>query len=104
VAPAEEQREHTRATPPSPARRSGDSRGRYLDIHAGVRDQHPGATDLFTWWAPWRELRAKNVGWRIDFVLASAALARSVTSCVVRKEVLGSDHAPVVVELDPSGW
>jgi exodeoxyribonuclease-3 len=64
-----------------------------------LRDQHPGETDLFTWWAPWRNLRDKNVGWRIDFVLASTALARSVTSCVVRKEVLGSDHAPVVVEL-----
>jgi exodeoxyribonuclease-3 len=64
-----------------------------------LRDQHPDAKDLFTWWAPWRNLRDKNVGWRIDFVLASTALARTVTSCVVRKEVLGSDHAPVVVEL-----
>lgn len=64
-----------------------------------LRAQHPGATDLFTWWAPWRNQRDKNVGWRIDFVLASTALARSVTSCAVRKEVLGSDHAPVVVEL-----
>jgi len=64
-----------------------------------IRDQHPGANDLFTWWAPWRNQREKNVGWRIDFILASTALARSVTSCVVRKEVLGSDHAPVVVEL-----
>jgi exodeoxyribonuclease-3 len=64
-----------------------------------LRDQHPEATDLFTWWAPWRNLRDKNVGWRIDFVLASTDLARAVTSCVVRKEVLGSDHAPVVVEI-----
>lgn len=64
-----------------------------------ILDQHPAATDLFTWWAPWRNLRDKNVGWRIDFVLASTALANTVTSCVVRKEVLGSDHAPVVVEL-----
>jgi exodeoxyribonuclease-3 len=66
-----------------------------------IRDRHPTATDLFTWWAPWRNLRDKNVGWRIDFVLASTALANTVTSCVVRKEVLGSDHAPVVVELNP---
>lgn len=64
-----------------------------------LRDKHPTTTDLFTWWAPWRNQREKNIGWRIDFVLASASLARSVTSCVVRKEVEGSDHAPVVVEI-----
>ncbi|NUO50867.1 MAG: exodeoxyribonuclease III [Polyangiaceae bacterium] len=64
-----------------------------------IRDKHPTSKDLFTWWAPWRNMREKNVGWRIDFVLASAALAQTVTTCVVRKDVLGSDHAPVVVEL-----
>lgn len=64
-----------------------------------LRATHPTATDLFTWWAPWRNQREKNVGWRIDFVLASAALACGTPSCVVRKEVEGSDHAPVVVEL-----
>ncbi len=68
-----------------------------------LRDRHPHATDLFTWWAPWRNMRDKNVGWRIDFVVASARLAARVTSCVVRKDVLGSDHAPVVVEIgDPA--
>jgi len=65
-----------------------------------LRGQHPNDDKLFTWWAPWRNLREKNVGWRIDFVLASTELANRVRSCVVRKEVLGSDHAPVVVELD----
>lgn len=69
------------------------------DLVDVLRDRYPTTTDLFTWWAPWRNLREKNVGWRIDFVLASTALARTVTSCVVRKEVLGSDHAPIVVEL-----
>lgn len=64
-----------------------------------LREQHPDRTDVFTWWAPWRSMREKNVGWRIDFVLASAPLASAVTSCVVRKDILGSDHAPVVVEI-----
>lgn len=64
-----------------------------------LRDQHPTATDLFTWFAPWRNMREKNVGWRIDFVLASTSLARAVTSCVVRKEVPGSDHVPLVVQI-----
>ena len=64
-----------------------------------LRDQHRDRADVFTWWAPWRNMREKNVGWRIDFVLASESLAQGVASCVVRKDVLGSDHAPVVVEL-----
>ena len=68
------------------------------DLVDVLRDQHRDNQDVFTWWAPWRNLREKNVGWRIDFILASTELARTVKSCVVRKEVLGSDHAPVVVE------
>lgn len=63
-----------------------------------VRTTNSDNPNLFTWWPPWRNLREKNEGWRIDFVLVSASLTAS--SCVVRKEVLGSDHAPVVVEID----
>ena len=63
-----------------------------------LRDTYPPEAQVFTWWAPWRNLREKNVGWRIDFVLATASMR--VESCVVRKDVTGSDHAPVVVELD----
>ena len=64
-----------------------------------LRATYAPEAQVFTWWAPWRNQREKNVGWRIDFVLASAALATTVKSCVVRKDVIGSDHAPVVVEL-----
>jgi exodeoxyribonuclease III len=55
----------------------------------------PDATDLFTWWAPWRNLRQRNIGWRIDYVLASTALHAGTASCVVEREVGTSDHAPV---------
>jgi exodeoxyribonuclease-3 len=51
---------------------------------------------LFTWWAPWRNLRQRNIGWRIDYLLASEALARRATECAVRADVGTSDHAPVV--------
>jgi exodeoxyribonuclease III len=53
---------------------------------------------LFTWWPPWRGLRQKNVGWRIDYVVASEALARSATRCAVLPEFGTSDHAPVVAD------
>ena len=60
----------------------------------------PGNESLFTWWAPWRNLRARNIGWRLDYVLASKAIAARATSCVVLSEVGTSDHAPVVMTTD----
>ncbi|MBI3457995.1 MAG: exodeoxyribonuclease III [Candidatus Rokubacteria bacterium] len=51
---------------------------------------------LFTWWAPWRNLRQRNIGWRIDYVLASEPLARRASTCAVLAEVGTSDHAPLV--------
>lgn len=60
------------------------------------RSLHPEDDGLFTWWAPWRNLRQRNIGWRIDFILASAALAGRATSCVAQREVGTSDHAPLV--------
>jgi exodeoxyribonuclease-3 len=60
----------------------------------------PGNENLFTWWAPWRNLRARNIGWRLDYVLASKAIASRAAGCVVLPEVGTSDHAPVVMTTD----
>jgi exodeoxyribonuclease III len=56
----------------------------------------PSNDGLFSWWAPWRNLRARNIGWRLDYVLASRALAAHAASCPVQKEIGTSDHAPVM--------
>ena len=56
----------------------------------------PDNPNLFTWWAPWRNLRARNIGWRLDYVLASPAIAERASSCAVLADVGTSDHAPVV--------
>jgi exodeoxyribonuclease-3 len=56
----------------------------------------PDNDGLFTWWAPWRNMRERNIGWRLDYVMASEALASRATACVVHKDVGTSDHAPVV--------
>jgi exodeoxyribonuclease III len=56
----------------------------------------PANEGLFTWWAPWRNMRARNVGWRLDYVLASGPLAARATSCPVQTEIGTSDHAPVM--------
>jgi exodeoxyribonuclease-3 len=59
----------------------------------------PANEGLFTWWAPWRNLRQRNIGWRIDYILASRSLAARASSCVVLAEVGTSDHAPVMMTL-----
>jgi exodeoxyribonuclease-3 len=56
----------------------------------------PGDDRLFTWWPYWRQARERNLGWRIDYVLASRALAERATACEVRRMFGTSDHAPVV--------
>ena len=57
----------------------------------------PDNDGLFTWWAPWRNLRQRNIGWRLDYVFASDALASRAIACRVQTDVGTSDHAPVVV-------
>ena len=59
----------------------------------------PDNANLFTWWAPWRNLRQRNIGWRLDYVLASPGLAEQATGCVVQADVGTSDHAPVVMTM-----
>ena len=61
------------------------------------RQFDPDNQNLFTWWAPWRNLRARNIGWRLDYLLASPAIAARATSCVVQSDVGTSDHAPVML-------
>jgi exodeoxyribonuclease-3 len=64
-----------------------------VDVGRALDPENDG---LFTWWAPWRNMRERNIGWRLDYVLASATLAARATSCLVQKDVGTSDHAPVV--------
>jgi exodeoxyribonuclease-3 len=60
----------------------------------------PSNDQMFTWWAPWRNLRQRNIGWRLDYVLASEELAARAKQCPVLKDVGTSDHAPVVASFE----
>jgi exodeoxyribonuclease III len=60
----------------------------------------PDNDNLFTWWAPWRKLRERNIGWRIDYILASQSLASKAVQCAAYREVGTSDHAPVIALFD----
>jgi len=68
-----------------------------VDVHRALDPQN---ADLFTWWAPWRNMRARNIGWRLDYVLASSSLAQHASSCLVQRETGTSDHGPVVAEFN----
>jgi exodeoxyribonuclease-3 len=65
-------------------------------LHDVGREQDPDNDALYTWWAPWRNLRQRNIGWRLDYLLASGAVAARATGCVSMREFGTSDHAPVV--------
>jgi exodeoxyribonuclease-3 len=61
------------------------------------RKLDPANADMFTWWAPWRNMRQRNIGWRLDYVLASPSIAGRAQSCKVLAEIGTSDHAPVMM-------
>jgi exodeoxyribonuclease III len=61
------------------------------------RASDPDNPHLFTWWAPWRNMRQRNIGWRLDYILASTGFAERAQSCVVLARFGTSDHAPVVM-------
>jgi exodeoxyribonuclease III len=54
----------------------------------------------YTWWSQRLGLRARNVGWRLDYVLASPAAMRHVRRAFIQSRVLGSDHCTVGVDVD----
>jgi exodeoxyribonuclease-3 len=72
------------------------SRG-LVDVHRTLDPDNP---DLFTWWAPWRKMKERNIGWRLDYILASQPLASRASSCVVQREFGTSDHGPVIAVID----
>jgi exodeoxyribonuclease-3 len=72
------------------------SRG-LVDLH---RSFEPDNDNLFTWWAPWRNQKERNIGWRIDYVLASSPIASKARSATVQRDIGSSDHGPVVIDFD----
>jgi exodeoxyribonuclease III len=61
---------------------------------------YPDRTDAYTWWSNMPKVRERNVGWRIDYWLASSRLAPALQDSQIDAQVLGSDHCPVVLTMD----
>jgi len=62
-----------------------------------TRALDPDNAELFSWWPPWRDMRKRNIGWRIDYILASRTIAERAMECKVLGEVGTSDHAPLIM-------
>lgn len=60
---------------------------------------YPDQTDAYTWWSFMPKVRERNIGWRIDYFLASERLASSLVRAGIDSQVMGSDHCPVMLEL-----
>ncbi|HVI68955.1 MAG TPA: exodeoxyribonuclease III [Magnetospirillaceae bacterium] len=53
----------------------------------------------YTWWTHWANARANNVGWRIDYFLASEGLKKHIKKAAIHADIMGSDHCPISVTL-----
>jgi len=72
--------------------------GGLVDVY---RQLHPHSTDeAYTWWSNRGQAYAKNVGWRLDYHLATETLAKGARSVDIYKDEKFSDHAPVTVAYD----
>lgn len=75
-----------------------ENTARLVDVY---RHLHPDTTDeSYTWWSNRGQARAKNVGWRIDYQLATPALAMLAKQTSIYKDTWFSDHAPLIVDYD----
>lgn len=54
----------------------------------------------YTWWSHFANSRARNVGWRIDYILVSQSLKNNIKAAEIHPDVMGSDHCPVSITLD----
>ena len=64
------------------------------------RRRHHGEPGHYTWWRQWGGAREKNVGWRIDYVIASPSAMKKIRDAFIWPHVMGSDHCPVGVDID----
>lgn len=61
---------------------------------------HPDTTGAYSWWSYRFKAREKNAGWRIDYFVVSDSLKEKIRRAEIHSDVMGSDHCPVVLEVD----
>jgi exodeoxyribonuclease-3 len=69
------------------------------DFTDSFRYLYPDLIDQYTWWSYRTGARPRNVGWRIDFFVVSDSLKDKIIDSVIYKDIMGSDHCPVGLEI-----
>ena len=64
------------------------------------RHFYPDQTDIYSWWSYRFQARQKNIGWRIDYFVASENLKDRLAGAKIHTEIFGSDHCPVELTLE----
>ena len=84
---------------------SDEERGKISQLlQSGFTDSfrflHPNETGRYSWWSYRRRARETNAGWRIDYFIVSNRIAAQITKADILDDVYGSDHCPVLLEID----
>ena len=69
----------------------------FIDTFRYVNPDKAGA---YTWWSYMNKVRERNIGWRIDYFIVSKRLAPKLKNADIHPDILGSDHCPIVLEMD----
>lgn len=82
-----------------------EERGKMTELQAAgfidsFRHFYPDQTGAYTWWSYMPKIRERNIGWRIDYFLVSSKLREAMQDAQIHPDILGSDHCPVVLEMD----
>ncbi len=84
---------------------SDEERGKFGELmEAGFIDTfryfYPDLEGAYSWWSYRFKAREKNAGWRIDYFLTSQSLKDKLVGAEIHKDILGSDHCPVMLEIN----
>ncbi len=82
-----------------------EERGRFTTLlNVGFIDTfrhfYPDQRNIYSWWSYRFQARQKNVGWRIDYFLASENMRERLSGAAIHTEIFGSDHCPVELTID----
>ncbi|MBR1698036.1 MAG: exodeoxyribonuclease III [Anaerovibrio sp.] len=84
----------------TPQERSAMTRLLSCGITDTFRYLHPDAVGCYSWWSYMFHARENNAGWRIDYFLVSDRIRNRIREASIASDIMGSDHCPVILELD----
>lgn len=82
-----------------------EERGKMTELQSSgfvdsFRHLYPDQEGAYTWWSYMNKVRERNIGWRIDYFIASKRLSESILNAEIHSDIMGSDHCPVSLMLD----